>query len=119
MNALELLKLRLMAIIAMVMAVDSSLEDRKITFGEWISIATKAIGLYKVVRDFKDIISAYETLTDEESAELADYFTQEFDLRNDVVENYIERIIGILLQIKSLIGFGFFARKSNLKEIKA
>ncbi len=100
---MELIKSRLSILLAIIVAVDSSLEDRKISFTEWIKIATKSINLYKVVRDFKDIVTAFQGLSPEEMEDLSEYFALEFDLRNDAVEEYIEQILAVLIQISSVV----------------
>ncbi len=116
---MELIKSRLLIIFSIIAAVDSSLEDKKISFVEWVKIATKSISLYKVVRDFKAIVVAFQSLTLEEMDELTDFFSEEFDLKNDKVEEYIEQILGVLLQISSVVFYKETIRKPNALGIRS
>jgi len=100
---MNLLKQHLSILIAIIAAVDGAWVDRKITFSEWVKIAAKSVNLYKIVRNFTELISAYQALTDTERDALSEYFSAEFDLEDDKVEGYIEQVIAVLLQISGLI----------------
>ena len=103
MNSIQTLKANLLIIIGIIHTVDSSAEDKKISFVEWMNIFRKAISLYKVVKDFKTMMAEYQSMTPAQGDELTTYFAQEFDIRNDKVEEYIEQVLGVLVQISGLV----------------
>ena len=96
---MENLKDALATVINIAEKVDESLEDGKISIGEGVGIAFSAIGLIKVIKDIKPLMTEYTELTDDQKTELAEWFKNEFDLRNDNVEEIVEMVFASLLSL--------------------
>ena len=96
---MENLKDALATVINIAEKVDESLEDGKISIGEGVGISFSAIGLIKVIKDIKPLMTEYTELTDDQKTELAEWFKNEFDLRNDNVEEIVEMVFASLLSL--------------------
>jgi len=96
------LKEGLLAVITVGEKVDSSLEDGQINIPEGIAIGISMFGLYKVVKNADLIKEEFFALTDDEKIELGIWFSDEFDIRNDVVENIIELVVNSIIQFNDM-----------------
>jgi len=99
---MENLKDALATVIKIAEKTDEALEDGKVSISEGVGIAFSAIGLIKVVKDIKTISAEYMDLTDDQKTELAEWFKNEFDLRNDNVEEIVEMVFASLLSLGDL-----------------
>ncbi len=96
---MEELKKALAVVITVVEKTDEALIDNKITVAEGVGLAFSAIGLIKVVKDFAILKAEYEDLSQVQANELTEWFADEFDLRDDNLENIIEMIMSALIQL--------------------
>jgi hypothetical protein len=100
---MENLKDALSTLIKVAEKTDNALIDGKINIAEGVSIAMSAIGLIKVIKNAKELFAEYQTLSDEQLANLSIWFAQEFDLRNDNVEEIIEMIFTSILTLGTVL----------------
>ncbi len=98
---MENLKQALQVIITTSMTVDKALDDKTISPLEWAQIAIKSIGFWRVVKNIEPIKNDLKNLSDEENKELAQWIEQEFDLRNDNLEQIIEKMFNALFEIST------------------
>jgi hypothetical protein len=103
---MEHLKSGLSAIINTAMTVDKALEDKRITALEWAQIAIKSIGFWRVIKNIEPIRQEFQSLTPEAKAELAQWASNELDLRNDNVEVAIEHILNFSVELSNVIVAG-------------
>jgi len=96
---MENLKDALATVINIAEKTDAALEDGKITISEGVTLAFSAIGLIKVVKNITPILDEYKALTDDQKAELSEWFAFEFDLQNDNVEAIVEMVFTALLNL--------------------
>ncbi len=96
---MENLKQALATLINITEKTDEALIDGKINIAEGVSIAMSAIGLIKVIKNIKPLFAEYQSLTDEELSLLSIWFTQEFDMQNENVEQIIEMIFTAILSL--------------------
>lgn len=94
---MEKLKSALKTVINVAEKTDNALEDGKISIAEGVGIAMSAIGFIKIVKGYKEIAQEYKDLTEDQRAELVEWFTNEFDLQNDNVEGIVETIFTALI----------------------
>jgi hypothetical protein len=85
------------------MTVDKALDDKQIQPLEWAQIAIRSIGFWKVVKNIEPIRSELQILTDKDRTELALWAEKEFDLRNDNLEQTIEKLFQVVLEIASVL----------------
>jgi hypothetical protein len=97
------LKNALATLIATTMSIDKALNDNHITPLEWAQIAIKSIGFWRVVKDFEEIKQQIASLTPDDKTELLQFVQSEFDLRNDDLEQTIEKAFGVLIEFSALI----------------
>lgn len=100
---IEKLKKALGAVIGLGMTTVESLEDDKITTGEWVKISFSALKLAAALRDIKGLKLEWNDLSESEKEELKSYANTEFDIPNDETEAFIEEAFAVLLSI--LTGF--------------
>lgn len=97
------LKNALLVLIVLSEKTSESLEDDGvIDWMEGTSIGISALGLIKIFKDFPNIVAEFKALTDQQKAELAKWFKDEFDLANDNIEVIVEEIFKQLIQMSSL-----------------
>ena len=99
---MEHLKSGLSAIINTAMTVDKALEDKRITALEWAQIAIKSIGFWRVIKNIEPIRQEFQSLTPEAKAEIAQWAAQNFDLRNDQLEETVEKTFHFALEASEL-----------------
>jgi hypothetical protein len=99
---IEKLKEALGIVIDIATITDKSLEDKKLSTLEKISIGIKALKLVTVIKNIKPIIAEYKDLDEAEKAEIIAYFKEKFDLRNDIIEDVIEKIFETLLSFNEI-----------------
>jgi hypothetical protein len=100
---MENLKQALQVIITTTTTVDKALDDKKINPYEWAQIAIKSIGFWRVVKNINPIKEELKALTDQNRSELASWVESEFNLRNDNLEQTIEKMFQVILEIGSVI----------------
>jgi len=98
---MEHLKSGLSAIINTAMTIDKALEDKRITALEWAQIAIKSIGFWRVIKNIEPIRQEFQSLTPEAKAELSQWAAQNFDLRNDQLEEKIEKALTIAVELSN------------------
>ncbi len=98
---MEHLKSGLSAIINTAMTIDKALEDKRITALEWAQIAIKSIGFWRVIKNIEPIRQEFQSLTPEAKAELSQWAAQNFDLRNDQLEEIIEKALTIAVELSN------------------
>lgn len=96
---MEHLKSALTTVIKIAEKADDALADGKISIAEGIGIAFSAIGLIKVVKNINKIVDDFDGLTNQSRAELITWFKNEFDIRNDNVEDIVEMIFAALVNL--------------------
>lgn len=79
-----------------------SLADGKISIWEGLKISKKAIGFISAVKNFPEIKKEYLGLSDAQKVELVEWFTEEFDIADDKVEEIVEMIFEALLRLSDL-----------------
>jgi len=99
----------LKVIITTSMSVDKALEDTKITPLEWAQIAIKSMQFWKVFKTIQPIYADLQNLDEQSREELNQWLIQEFDLRNDQLEQTIEKLFQILLEASKI--FTSFTQK--------
>lgn len=92
----------LKVIITTSMSVDKALEDTKITPLEWAQIAIKSMQFWKVFKTIQPIYADLQNLDEQSREELNQWLIQEFDLRNDQMEQTIEKLFQILLEASKI-----------------
>ena len=100
---MENLKNALQVLISTTMTVDKALDDKQIQPLEWAQIAIRSIGFWRVVKNIEPIRSDLQILTDKDRTELALWAEKEFDLRNDNLEQTIEKLFQVVLEIASVL----------------
>ena len=100
---MENLKNALQVLISTTMTVDKALDDKQIQPLEWAQIAIRSIGFWRVVKNIEPIRSDLQILTDKDRTELALWAEKEFDLRNDNLEQTIEKLFQVVLEIASIL----------------
>ena len=104
MTGIEKIKDALKVVINVGEAVDKALlDDGNINLFEGIGIATKAVKMWGVAKDFELIYDEYIDLDDTEKAELVDFFCDELELENEQTELIIESAFTLLLNIKDFL----------------
>jgi len=98
---MEHLKSGLSAIINTAMTIDKALEDKRITALEWAQIVIKSIGFWRVIKNIEPIRQEFQSLTPEAKAELSQWAAQNFDLRNDQLEEKIEKALTIAVELSN------------------
>ena len=100
---MENLKKSISAVLSLVKLAEVSLEDGKISIVEGTRLAVGSFQLWQAVKDYKQLYEEYQGLTDEQKAELIEWFSAEFDLGNDDVEFVIEQVFAALLSFNSIL----------------
>ncbi len=95
-TGIEKIKKALGAVIVLGTSLHESLEDDKITAGEWVKLSMKGLGLVAALRDYKGIQVEFMDLTEAEQAEVITYVAAEFDINNDAAEAMIEQAFEVL-----------------------
>ena len=98
-QGIETLKKNITVAAKLIEAIDLALEDGKISAGEAIGAAFKAVPLIGVVKNIKEAKNEIADLTAVEVAELNAHFAKEFNLRNDKAEAMVEMVISLLFQL--------------------
>lgn len=75
----------------------------KITIPETIGLAIKGIGLIPVITSFDQLKEDWISRDDEKKQQWIDTFAENFDLKNDEVEEQIERLVKALLDLEDVI----------------
>lgn len=104
MVGIDVLKKDLIVLAKLANAIDSALEDDKVSAGETIKIAFKAVELIGVVKSLKAAKAEIVDLTEEEVAELYAEFVKEFDLTDDAAEEAVETLLQLALNIINSLG---------------
>lgn len=99
---MENLKQALQVIITTTMTVDKALDDKQIQPLEWAQIAIKSIGFWRVVKNIDPIKEEFQALSNEDRTEIIKWLELEFDLRNDNLEETIEKTFNALLEISTI-----------------
>jgi hypothetical protein len=99
----ENLKQTLQTIISTSMSVDKALEDNRISPLEWAQIAIKSIGFWKAIKNIDQLKEEFVSLTPDEKMDLSDYVAKNLDLRNENLEETIEKLFESLIQISSVL----------------
>ena len=99
---MENLKQALQVIITTTMSVDKALDDNQIQPLEWAQIAIKSIGFWRVVKNIDPIKEEFRALSNEDRTEIIKWLELEFDLRNDNLEETIEKTFNALLEISTI-----------------
>jgi predicted RNase H-like HicB family nuclease len=99
---MENLKQALQVIITTTMSVDKALDDKQIQPLEWAQIAIKSIGFWRVVKNIDPIKEEFRALSNEDRTEIIKWLELEFDLRNDNLEETIEKTFNALLEISTI-----------------
>lgn len=100
---MENLKKSIKDVLSLVKLAEVSLEDGKISIVEGARLAVGSFQLWQAVKDYKQLYEEYQGLTDDEKAELIEWFSAEFDLSNDDVEFVIEQVFAALLSFNSIL----------------
>lgn len=83
--------------------LDEQLEDGKINLTEKIALGIKALGsVPDIIESAPAFVLEIQDLDVAETTELHDFIANKFDIRNDSVENLIEKVIKVLLAIGEL-----------------
>lgn len=96
---IEKLKKDVVTITKVIGKVDNSLEDGKISIGEWASLAFEIPSVIKAVKGYKYSAAELIDLDEAEAAELSVHFAKEFDIRNDAAEVIVEQILEVILTL--------------------
>lgn len=99
-------------VITLAMSADSALEDNKISIAEGVSLGIKAIGIWRIIKNFPQIKEQLLNMGALEKAEMSEKFVNKFDLRDDQLEMIIEQIFAALL------GFSDLLELLNKKELE-
>ena len=78
-------------------------EDGKFQFIELTNFIGAAQAIPAAIEGLNDIPEEFKDLSEEEQAELVQYVADEFDLDNDVVEEWIEDAFKVALDLAKLI----------------
>ena len=99
MIGIDVLKSDLVAVAKIINKVDAALVDKKITLAEWAGLAVETPKLFKIAKSYPKAKEEFKDLSAAEVKELADTFTVEFDLANDVAEQKVEQILEVIAAI--------------------
>ena len=83
--------------------VEKFLKDGKIKFSESFSLLGQLLNFWKLVRQIKDIKAEFEDLDESEKKALYEYFSANFDLKNDKVESIIEKAFYAMLHLSDFV----------------
>ena len=101
---IENLKEALSVFINLGESVDKALaDDGNVDLLEGIGIASKAVKIWGVAKDFPIIKEEYLDIDPDEKAELIAYFEEELDLENDATELIVEKAFELLISVKNLL----------------
>lgn len=101
---IENLKKALLVVINLGESVDKALaDDGTVDLLEGIGIASKAVKIWKVAKDFLVLKEEFLDIDEDEKAELVTYFSDELDLENDVTEVIIEKAFALLINLKEFL----------------
>ena len=78
-------------------------EDGKVSLGEGVGIALKAVKIWGIAKDAKEIYAEFKDLDEVEKEELIAYFVDEFDLENDSIEYIIEQAFALIIQMSDFV----------------
>lgn len=98
---IEQLKKSAIVVCGIINAVDDALEDRKVSAGEGIKIGIKSLPLIGIIKKLPEAKLEFNDLDEAERADLVACIEKEFDLRNDVAEQYAEQAMAALLQLST------------------
>lgn len=93
----------LFTVVDFAMAVDSALEDNKVSIPEGVGLGIKLVSFWRVVKLFPVIKAQFLDMDAEEKVILTTGFADRFDLRDDQLEGIVEMIVGALLQFGDLV----------------
>jgi arginine/ornithine N-succinyltransferase beta subunit len=90
-----------------------SLEDDKFNFADLIHFYDAGKALPAAIDDVKDIPEEFMDLDEEEQQALIDYITEEFDIPEDKVEAFVERLFRAGIYLADAVEAGFDAFKKQ------
>jgi len=96
---IDVLKKDTVIVCKVIGTTDKALSDGKVNLTEGIMIAKDAIGLISVARNWQNAKSEIKDLSNVEKIELLSYVAQEFDLRNDVAEKWVETALEVIVSL--------------------
>ena len=97
---IEMIKKAIKFAMNLKMAITKSLEDDgKITGMEYWNIAMTMPGLIPIIKNIKEIEDEFYDLDDAETKELQEYFAEEFDIPNELIELRIEKAFNLVLAL--------------------
>ena len=99
MIGIEVLKSDLLVVARIINKVDSALVDNKITWAEWAGLAVETPKLFKIAKSYPQAKEEFKDISEAEITELVAAFSAEFDLANDVAEQKVEQILGVVAAI--------------------
>lgn len=100
MLGIENIKVVVGEVIEITNLLDRQLADGKIDLTEKISLGIKGLSsVPKIIESASDFTKEIQDLDVSETLELHDFIANKFDLRNDKVENVIEKVVKVLLAI--------------------
>ena len=99
MIGIDVLKGDLVVIAKIINKVDGALVDDKITWAEWAGLAVETPRLFKIAKTYKMAVEELKDLTAVEINELVEAFIAEFDIANDVAEQKVEQVLGVVAAI--------------------
>ena len=99
---MENLKNALKTIINVSEITSEALDDGKISVIEGANIAFAAVGFVGVIKTIPEIIAEYKALSDEQITELTEWFSEEFDITNNHIEEIIETVFEALLNLNAV-----------------
>ena len=104
MLGIETIKKDLAILIAVARETDKSLsDDGKISIFEGFNIAIKAVKIWEITKNAKELVEEYKDLDETEKLELQAWFANEFNIENDKIESIVETAFAVLVEMSELI----------------
>ena len=101
-KGIETLKKNLGTILTIIKKTDEALEDNKLNIIEAFGIGLAGLKAWGIWKEYETMKAEYLDLDDLEIQELHIYFVEEFDIRNDSIEEIIETVFLFILNMKTI-----------------
>ena len=100
---MDKLKSALGAAIKLGQQLEYSLIDGKISFMEAGRLGIAGFQLFNQIKDFEELKESWLALPEAQRMELIEWFTVEFELKNDNLEEFIEQVFDVVINLLNVL----------------
>jgi hypothetical protein len=100
---MDKLKSALGAAIKLGHSLEDSLTDGKISFMEAGRLGIAGFQLFNQIKDFEELKESWLALPEVQRMELIEWFTVEFELKNDNLEEFIEQVFDVVINLLNVL----------------